>query len=98
MFKMLNEEDIPVLPLHGSFVVRAIFKDVLSDVMEVSFKEIIKGEPTINAKASLLDEVSKFYSLSDYTFDDFLEDQRTLSDYHQRNTEWKQVWGLDGWD
>ena len=37
MLKMLNEEDIPVLPLHDSFVVRAIFKDVLSDVMEVLF-------------------------------------------------------------
>jgi hypothetical protein len=33
MLKMLDEEDIPVLPLHDSFIVRAIFKDVLSKVM-----------------------------------------------------------------
>jgi hypothetical protein len=93
MLKMLNEEDITILPLHDSFIVRAIFKDVLSDVMEVSFKEVIKGEPSIDAKASLLDGVSKFYSLNDYSFDDYLEDQSTHSGYHLRTTEWKQVWG-----
>ena len=96
MLKMLNEEDIPVLPLHDSFIVRTIFKDILSDVMEKSFKEVIKGEPTIDAKASLLDGVSKFYSLSDFTFDDYLEDQSTHSGYHQRTTEWITLWNSTG--
>jgi len=96
MLKMVNEEDIPVLPLHDSFIVRATFKDVLSDVMEKSFKEIIKGEPSIDAKASLLDGVGKFYSLSDYTFDDYLEDQSTHSGYHQRTTEWITSWNSTG--
>ena len=96
MLKMLNEEDIPVLPLHDSFVVRAIFKDVLSEVMEISCKEIIKGEPTIDAKASILDGVSKFYSLSDYTYDDYIEDQSTHSGYHQRTSEWITLWNSTG--
>ena len=96
MLKMLNEEDIPVLQLHDSFIVRTIFKDILSDVMEKSFKEVIKGEPTIDAKASLLDGVSKFYSLSDFTFDDYLEDQSTHSGYHQRTTEWITLWNSTG--
>jgi hypothetical protein len=96
MLKMVNEEDIPVLPLHDSFIVRATFKDVLSDVMEKSFKEIIKGEPSIDAKASLLDGVGKFYSFSDYTFDDYLEDQSTHSGYHQRTTEWITSWNSTG--
>ena len=95
---MLDEEDIPVLPLHDSFIVRAIFKDVLSKVMEVSFRDIIKGDPTIDAKRSLLDGVAKFYALRDYSFDDYVEDQETSSGYYQRNAEWKQVWGLSGWD
>jgi hypothetical protein len=98
MLKMLDDEGIPVLPLHDTFIVRAIFKDVLSDVMEVSFKEIIKGEPTIDAKESLLDGASKFYSLNDDSFDDYLEDQSTHSGYHLRTTEWKQVLGLNGCD
>ena len=98
MLKMLDEEDIPVLPLHDSFIVRAIFKDVLSKVMEVSFRDIIKGDPTIDAKRSLLDGVGKFYALRDYSFDDYVEDQETSSGYYQRNAEWKQVWGLSGWD
>jgi hypothetical protein len=96
MLKMVNEEDIPVLPLHDSFIVRATFKDVLSDVMEKSFKEIIKGEPSIDAKASLLDGVGKFYSFSDYTFNDYIEDQSTHSGYHQRTTEWITSWNSTG--
>ena len=96
MLKMLNEEDIPVLPLHDAFVVRATFKDVLADVMELSFREIIKGEPTIDPKASLLDGVSKFYFLSDYTFDDYIEDQYTHSGYHQRTNEWITMWNSTG--
>ena len=75
------------------FIVRAISKNVLSDVMEVSFKEIIEGEPTIDAKETLLDGASKFYSLNDYSVDDYLKDQSTHSGYHLRTTEWKQVWG-----
>jgi hypothetical protein len=98
MLKMLDEEDIPVLPLHDSFIVRAIFKDVLSKVMEVSFRDIIKGDTTIDAKPSPLDGMGKFYTLRDYSFDDYVEDQETSSGYHQRNAEWKQVWGLSGWD
>ncbi len=98
MLKMLDEEDIPVLPLHDSFIVRAIFKGVLSKVMEVSFRDIIKGDPTIDAKPSLLDGVGKFYTLRDYSFDDYVEDQETSSGHYQRNAEWKQVWGLSGWD
>jgi hypothetical protein len=98
MLKMLDEEDIPVLPLHDSFIVRAIFKDNLSKVMEETFREAVQGDPTIDAKESLLDGVGKFYSLRDYSYDDYLEDQKTHSGYHQRNTEWKQVWGLNGWD
>jgi hypothetical protein len=98
------EKDIVTLPVHDSFVVRIGFEGHLKRSMNTAFQEVIEAMPRMKADHQLIreedwlvDDISTLV-VPIPTTDSLKEDIKNHRGCDLRASQWKGVWGLEGWD
>lgn len=101
----LYDQDIVVLPIHDSFIVRGGFEGYLKSAMNRAYQEHVLAVPGLKSdkQEMTFDEwilpEGETGILSGAAVIDLMKDG--LNDYRQfetRNNQWKSSWGLVGWD
>ncbi|HIC60687.1 MAG TPA: hypothetical protein EYO71_11510 [Rhodospirillales bacterium] len=97
MLDMLENKNEVILPLHDSFIIMMGSEKYLYSSMQKAFRELLGKDPIIDANlAPLRDGDVKSQVAS--VMEQIKNYQKTHSGFNQRNTEWVQVWGLNGRD
>ena len=97
MLKLLDQK-YTALPIHDSFIVRRSAEGTLLEAMDEAFNEIIGVKGKVDRNATVYDGVGARLVHQNELIDRLRKSLIERKGYHQRDGEWKSVWGLEGYE